>query len=121
MSNSETTSGYYIDYNNGRSTFILNRTSNDKLSLFKTSKYSKSAGALAKISQIIANDSVFGGPITDEEWDSDIMKYTILRLNNTIVTDENDSVFRVLAFHTPEQRDLFLEENLELIKDYFML
>jgi len=121
MSNSKTISGYYVDYNNSRSTFILEYPYNDKVCLFKTSKFSKSAIALAKISQIIATDSRFGCPITDEEWDSDIMKYTILRLNNTIVTDENDSVFRVLAFHTPEQRDLFLKENLELIKDYFML
>ena len=26
-----------------------------------------------------------------------------------------------LAFHTPEQRDLFLTENEDLVKDYLML
>ncbi|WP_287385636.1 hypothetical protein [Lachnospira sp.] len=93
----------------------------DKGVLFSVYDYCRSAIALAKISQKLLNDPLYGGIITKEEWDSDIMKYTILRLNNDIVTDENDSVFRVLAFHTPEQRDLFLKENINLIKDYFML
>ena len=121
MSNSETISGYCIDYPNSRSTYIKDFPDNKKVCLFKTSKFSKSAIALAKISQKLCLDPLYGGIITDEEWENDIPKYTILRLDNNIVTDENDSVFRVLAFHTPEQRDLFLKENIELIKDYFML
>lgn len=116
-----TVNGYCIEYQNGRSTYISEYPNDGKVTLFRNIKYSKSAVALAKISQIIVNDTRFGGPITDEEWNNDTMKYTILRIDNTIDVDENDSVFRVLAFHTPEQRDAFLKEYIDLIKDYFML
>lgn len=116
-----TINGYCIEYQNGRSTYISEYPNDSKVTLFRNVKYSKSAVALAKISQIIINDDRFGGPITNEEWGNDTMKYTILRIDNSIDVDENDSVFRVLAFHTPEQRDAFLKEYIDLIKDYFML
>ena len=120
-STQNTMSGYCIEYQNGRSTYISEYPDDGKVTLFRDIKYSKSATALAKISQIITNDARFGGPITNEEWDNDTMKYTILRIDNSIDVDENDSVFRVLAFHTPEQRDAFLKEYIDLIKDFLML
>lgn len=112
--------GYYIDYTVSRATYLKENNSSTCI-LFSRYKHAKSAIAMAKISQIMDTDDRFGGFITDEEWNNDEMKYTILRLNNNIVTDENDSVFRFLAFHTSEQRDLFLKENINLVKDYFML
>lgn len=91
--------------------------------VFSSEKQAKSALAMARISQIMANDKRFGGLITDEEWceDSFKLKYVIRRYTNSIVCDCQECSYEFLAFHTREQRDLFLEENEDLIKDYFML
>ena len=68
------------------------------------------------------DDERFGGPITDEEWSNiGTIKYVIYRDVCFIAKSINTSSYRFLAFHTGEQRDLFLEENKDLIKDYFML
>lgn len=90
--------------------------------VFATKKQAKSALAMARISQIMDNDVRFGGPITDEEWkNKDIEKYCIIRFGDTISRDINFNVYCFLAFHTKEQRDLFLAENKDLINDYWML
>ena len=90
--------------------------------VFSTEKQAKSALAMARISQIMANDKRFGGIITDEEWkNDDITKYCIRRFCNTIKRDFYYYVYCFLAFHTEEQRNLFLEENEDLVKDYLML
>ena len=90
--------------------------------VFVSKKQAKSAFAMAQIGQIIANDKRFGGPITDEEWNNMTIKYCITRHFNHRITVCNAQVeYYFLAFHTPEQRDLFLEENEDLIKDYLML
>lgn len=89
--------------------------------IFATEKQAKSALAMARISQIMANDPRFGGAITDEEWRDEKEKYVILRLGNEVKTDWFTNVYRFLAFHTKKQRDLFLQENEDLVKDYLML
>lgn len=91
--------------------------------VFATKKQAQSMLAMARLSQIIKNDKRFGGPITDEEWpDFEIRKYVISRFNDDIhVDDWATCYFRFLAFHTHEQRDLFLKENEDLIRQYFML
>jgi hypothetical protein len=77
---------------------------------------------MARISQIIANDERFGGPITDAEWSNHTLrKYVIYRDGCTIDTSIIHSTYNFLAFHTKEQRDLFLKENEELVYDYLML
>ena len=121
MDNLETINGYTIGYHNGRPIYLEGIPKTDKVTLFSSNKYVKSAIALAKISQIINFDSRFGGPIKDSEWDDESIKYTIIRLDNKIVIDSTDSVFKVLAFHTEEARDMFLKEYFSLIKDYYML
>ena len=94
-----------------------------RLNIFATQKQAKSALAMAQISQIMANDERFGGVITDEEWkDITLGKYVIIRgSNNTIFKDVVIYSWGFLAFHTKEQRDLFLEENKDLVKDYLMI
>lgn len=91
--------------------------------VFATIKHAKSALAMARISQIMANDERFGGVVTDEEFeDENIWTYSINRNKNKI--GKYQGVFGVdhfLSFHTQEQRDLFLKENEDLIKDYLML
>lgn len=79
--------GYYI--NGGDSEIIkvndTNTNCEDNYNIFATEKQAKSALAMARISQIMANDERFGGVITDEEWeDNSKFKFVINRLNNNI-------------------------------------
>lgn len=90
--------------------------------IFATEIQAKSALAMARISQIMDNDLRFGGPITDEEWvTNNLKKFTIRRINGRAVFNTDSFVYNFLAFHTSEQRQLFWEENEELINDYLMI
>ena len=91
--------------------------------IFATKKQAKSALAMARISQIMANDERFGGVVTDEEWnDNRIVKHIIAREDDSITTKNYYySCYYFLAFRTDTQRELFLKENEDLIKDYLML
>lgn len=99
---------------------IFNDDGNENI--FATKKQAKSMLAMAQLSQIIANDERFGGPITDEEWDNSTMKkFAIIRSSRRIMHEYYYSYYTFLAFHTEEQRNLFLKENEDLIKQYYML
>ncbi len=116
--NQETTSGYSIVCRK-----ISNWSNNlGGKALFATEKQAKSALAMAQISQIMANDKRFGGIITDEEWGIyKIDKYVISRLGKSIIHKAClNNTYHFLAFHTEKQRDLFLKENTDLVKDYLM-
>lgn len=89
--------------------------------VFATEKQAKSALAMARISQIMANDKRFGGAIGEDEWNHGTTKYTIISCANRVVKRTNTLEYSFLAFHASEERDLFMEENMDLIKDYFML
>lgn len=90
--------------------------------IYATEKYAKSALAMARISQLMAHDERYGGVVTVEEWaSSEANKYCIHRLRNTVISSEYNGTYCFLAFHTPEQRQLFLEENERLVKDYLMI
>lgn len=92
------------------------------INVFATKKQAKSALAMAQISQIMANDERFGGVVTDEEWDDrTYKKYVIVRMDNEIFASDRTHAYDFLAFHTAEQRDLFIEENEDLVKDYLMI
>ena len=94
----------------------------DNYNVFATMKQAKSALAMARISQIMANDERFGGVITDEEWhDDSTWKYFIYRKGTAITSNATGMEWHFLAFHEEAQRDLFLEENEDLIKDYLMI
>ena len=79
----KTISGYYIrtdshitysqDYSNTKENY----------NIFATEKQAKSALAMARISQIMANDKRFGGVVIDEEW-IDKSWYAIVRVNNDL-------------------------------------
>lgn len=90
--------------------------------VFATEKQAKSTLAMARISQIMANDKRFGGVVTDEEWNnSEITKYVLVRRKGEIDIDYYYTAYQFLAFHTSGQRELFLEENEDLVKDYLMI
>lgn len=94
----------------------------DNMNIFATEKQARAMLAMAQLSQIIQNDERFGGVVTDEEWENEFKaKHIISRSKNRIkcYTVTYDHSF--LAFHTREQRDLFLQENEDLIRQYFML
>lgn len=92
--------------------------------LFANKKLAKSALAIARISQIMAYDSRFGGVVTIEDWsDSALDKYVINRdcINNQITISLAGCSYKFLTFHEMKQAKLFLEENRDLVRDYFMI
>lgn len=94
-------------------------TSNSNRNVFLTEKHAKSALAMAQISQLIP---YYGGKITNDEWkDSSIRKYIIFRKMGYVGRCEAYSNYEFLAFHTAEQRDEFLKNNEQLVKDYLMI
>ena len=113
--------GYYTA---GASIHTANGQNTDEAmaDLFATEKQARSSQAMAQLSHIIKNDDRFGGPITDEEWNNPyIRKYVIIRKGNDIDTDWWNTYYHFLTFHTSEQRNLFMEENMDLIRQYYML
>lgn len=93
--------------------------SNSNRNVFLTEKHAKSALAMAQISQLIP---YYGGEITNDEWkDSSIRKYIIFRKMSYVGRCEAYSNYEFLAFHTAEQRDEFLKNNEQLVKDYLMI
>ena len=92
---------------------------NSNRNVFLTEKHAKSALAMAQISQLIP---YYGGEITNDEWkDSSIRKYIIFRKMSYVERCEAYSNYEFLAFHTAEQRDEFLRNNEQLVKDYLMI
>lgn len=81
-------------------------------------KVTKSMLAMAMISQLMP---YYGGEITDEEWRKYTHKYVIRREGDTIRKNIFNTIYHFLAFHTPEQRDEFLKNNKQLVKDYLMI
>lgn len=89
---------------------------------FIDAQHAKAAIAMARISQLMP---YYGGRITSDEWrDKNLRKYAIYRGDDNILkTGTNFDVYRFVTFHTPEQREAFMsrEENIQLLKDYFMI
>lgn len=115
--------GWYIISSNSRikhGFFTLNDKYNRNI--FATKRQAKSALAMARISQLMAHDARYGGAITEEEWRSiKIDKFGIHKYAGNLCRSTVQSSHSFLAFHTKEQRELFLEENERLVKDYLMI
>lgn len=93
--------------------------SNNNRNIFLNEKYAKSALAMAQISQLIP---YYGGKITNDEWnDNSIKKYVIYKSCNHVNVDVVFAKYELFAFHTQEQRDEFLKNNEQLVKDYLMI
>ena len=117
----QTLQGYYID-NFSTITSYKGLNTSGNYNAFATEKQAKAVLAMARISQIMENDKRFGGVVTDEEWQNNTtIKYVITRAGKKVYSDFWNAYYHFLAFHTKEQRDLFLEENEDLIKDYLMI
>ena len=81
-------------------------------------RVAKSMLAMAQISQLMP---YYGGAVTDEEWKNNNDKYTIIRFENSLGSSRTRLYFDLLAFHTEKQRDEFLKNNEQLVKDYLMI
>lgn len=83
----------------------------------------KSAAALLKIHQLI--EVGYGGNVTYEEWDKNYTCVVICydTMLKRFVIGRCVSNIRHIAFHTEEQAKEFLSkpENVQLLKDYFMI
>lgn len=104
----------------------------EKLGSCGDSAIEKSALALLKIHQLI--EVGYGGNVTDREWrNTDIQKWYFIP-NSIYSPDEGNNMWevvytqmylnkRIFAFHTKEQAEEFLSypENIQLLKDYFMI
>ena len=87
--------------------------------VFVDEKHAKSALAMAQISQLMP---YYGGRITDEEWGNSNCKQVIKRVGNEIkYLDNTQYSYNFLAFHTIEQRDEFLKNNEQLVKEYSLI
>lgn len=118
----QTIDGYCISGYSSIEKLCGNENISANYNIFATKKQAKSALAMARISQIMDNDPRFGGPITDEEWkNGDTPKYIMSRCRKQITRELTFGYYTLLAFHTEEQRELFLVENEDLIKDYLMI
>lgn len=104
--------GNLVSENTDTTSYLFNKT------VYLTEKHAKSALAIAQISQLMP---YYGGEITDEEWRDYFPKYIIDRYGNKIKYSESYLGYEFLAFHTKEQRDAFLKNNEQLVKDYLMI
>lgn len=112
-------SGYCLDDDSNICMAHRLRVNNRNRNVFLTEKEAKSARAAAIISQLMP---YYGGAIADEEWsNADIPKYIITRIGDTIDTDFCLQEHYLLSFRTEEHRDEFLENNEQLVKDFFMI
>ena len=105
--------------------YELSYIDNDKdyvLTSTGISPIERSALALLKIHQLI--EIGYGGNITDEEWKEHTkIKYTIELKDKKLICSYTYHFKSHIAFHTKEQAEEFLKysENVQLLKDYFMI
>lgn len=98
-----------IKYWSGLTTIAENKN------VFLNEKYTKSALALAQISQLLPYYN------TNVDWDRNTIKYCIVRVCNRIYIDTKQSSYYLLAFNSKEEAERFLKYNEQLVKDYFMM
>ncbi len=114
--------GYFIESDSRIAYCTYVKYNQNRYKNFANRKQAISAIAMARISQIMANDiENFGGVITDEEWKNSETKYVIYRNCNKISTMISSCEYYFLAFHTRTQRASFLEKYWDLVKDYLMI
>ena len=93
--------------------------SKSKKGTFKTEKQAKSALAYAQLTQLMALPEYNGDWVPD--WESSSDKFVIIRVRNRIDTDYYSLLHQHISFKSEEIRDKLLENNLDLLKEYFEL
>lgn len=110
-------SGWYLW---GNSVYKETTEENTDRSTFRTEKQAKSALAYAQLTQLMALPEYNGDWVPDWNDDCDA-KYIIRRVRNGIDTDYYSITHHHISFKSAEIRDKFLENNLDLLKEYFEL
>ena len=119
--NGQDMSGYYIRGDEIRSQERYYATPGN-FDVFARKAQARAALAASQISQYMANDSRYGGEVTDDEWkDKHIAKHVIIRCNGDFAFSLLYLTYCFLAFHTEEQRSLFLDDHKDLVLDFLML
>ena len=112
--------GFYIEGEYAEHSFITNCGYQDK-SIFKTKKQAQTSIAYAQLTQLMALPCYNGTWVPNWE-NKEQIKYCIVRWKNTIATNTIDSyLFGFLTFKSQEIRDIFLENHLNLIKQFYEL
>ena len=86
---------------------------------YKTEKQAKSALAYAQLTQLMALPEYNGDWVPD--WTDNNMKFIIRAYGNEIDLDYYSTIRHHISFKSAEIRDKFLENNLDLLKEYFEL
>ena len=110
--------GYYISSLSYVVQFNNNCAKRDSAT-FKTEKQAKSALAYAQLTQLMALPEYNGDWVPD--WRNDELKYIIRRYGTGIDTGYYSNIHHHISFKSEKIRDKFLENNLDLLKEYFEL
>ena len=86
---------------------------------FRTKKQAKSALAYAQLTQLMALPEYNGDWTTG--WIDSKCKYVIRRSGNTLIGNTHIYYYSPIVFKSREIRDKFLENNYDLLKEYFEL
>ena len=86
---------------------------------FRTEKQAKSALAYAQLTQLMALPEYNGDWVPD--WTDDEVKFIIRRCENKIDFDFYTKTYYSISFKSKVIRDNFLENNYDLLKEYFEL
>ena len=87
-------------------------------STFKTEKQAKAALAYAQLTQLMALPEYNGDWVAD--WNVVCTtKYVIKRSNKSFFADEHSSIYEPISFKSKVIRNKFLENNHDLLKQYF--
>lgn len=111
--------GYYIEGGNVEHCSITSCAYEDK-NIFKTKKQAKTCLAYSQLTQLMALPC-YNGTWVPNWGNKEQIKYCIVRYNNTTGTSTVDSDFKFLAFQSKEIRDIFLENHLNLIEQFYEL
>lgn len=86
---------------------------------YNDNKIAKSMIAMTKINDLMPQ---YGGVVTDDSWrNTAIKKYVIERYCGVIDRNVTYTKFNFLAFYTVNDCDRFINDHLDLIKDYYMM
>ena len=86
---------------------------------FRTEKQAKSALAYAQLTQLMALPEYNGDWVPD--WRDDSLKFILRRYKNRIDPYYFSQTYHPIYFKTWQIRDRFLENNYDLLKEYFEL
>ena len=121
--------GYFIDHDESSIIFFDSEESqfidddgisSDCKNIFKTEKQAKSALAYAQLTQLMALPEFNGDWVPD--WSDDCEeKYIIKRVRNSIESYTFSNAHHHISFKSKEIRDKFLDNNFDLLKEYFEL